>query len=127
MDSTMNCEMFSTSSSHSGFISRGHSTIEVGHQVRGVQRAIISMMDRSNIVMDNIMMDNIMVDNIVVANIMMDSFMVSNILLNNSMVDRMGIMANMISMAVLVGQVFCLHGSHTGLIKRGDGTIRVRL
>merc|ERR1719219_2204410 len=75
---------------------------------------------------DNIVVDSIMVDNIVV-DIVMDSFMVGNILVNNSMVDRMGIIASMISMAVLVGQVFCLHGSHTGLIKRGDGSIGMGL
>merc|ERR1719402_1235080 len=45
MIGTMSSQMVSTSSNNSGLVSRGHSTVGVGHQVRDVQGTSIGMMD----------------------------------------------------------------------------------
>merc|ERR1719219_2193637 len=45
MIGTMSSQMVSTSSNNSGLVSRGHSSVGVGHQVRDVQGTRIGMMD----------------------------------------------------------------------------------
>merc|ERR1719309_555169 len=48
MIGTMSSQMVGTSSNNSGLVSRGHSTVGVGHQVRDVQGTSIGMMDRGS-------------------------------------------------------------------------------
>merc|ERR1719219_729194 len=111
MIGTMSSQMVSTSSNNSGLVSRGHSTVGVGHQVRDVQGTRIGMMDcrGSN---------------------MVDGSMVGSGHSSNGM----GSMANMSgmshrgnTMAVLGGQVVGLQSRDTGLIDGGDGSVGMTL
>merc|ERR1712002_670460 len=111
MIGTMSSQMVSTGSNNSGLVSRGHSTVGEGHQVRDVQGTSIGMMDcRGSNMVDGSMVGSGHSSNGV-----------------GSMADMTGMSHRGNTMAVLGGQVVGLQSGDTGLIDGGDGSIGMTL